>query len=495
MPGQTINLEELRRKHALLERLVEERRYNRLALFKPYPKQAQFIALGATKRERLLMAGNQLGKTEVGAYECAVHMTGLYPPDWTGRKFDHPVKCWIAGETSTAVRDTQQKKLCGEPGVLAMFGTGMIPKETFTDKPSLARGVTDAYDTIQVKHKSGGTSIGRFKSYEQGRTKFQADTLDFVWCDEEPAIDIYSECLARITATNGMLYSTFTPMLGTTKMVAKFRDEFSPDRAMLVMTIEEAEHISPENRIKILAGYPAHQRQARAYGIPLLGSGAIFTVDPASIMEESIDHVPSYWGKLWGIDFGINHPFAAVLGLYDRDNDCIHIHHAFRLSDALPIIHASLMKPIGADVPVAWPQDGTQRDKGSGEVLAQLYKKQGLRMLPQHAMFESGGSSTEAAVADMDERMKTGRLKVAKHLQEWFEEYREYHRKDGLIVHERDDIMSATQRIIMAKRFAQNVQLGGKRRSQTRKGMPNTDWADGDGIFDPHAGRDEEDWG
>jgi hypothetical protein len=49
--------------------------------------------------------------------------------------------------------------------------------------------------------------------------------------------------------------------------------------------------------------------------------------------------------------------------------------------------------------------------------------------------------------------MTTGRFKVASHLKDWFEEYRNYHRKDGLIVKVRDDIMSATRVGFMMRRF------------------------------------------
>jgi hypothetical protein len=46
--------------------------------------------------------------------------------------------------------------------------------------------------------------------------------------------------------------------------------------------------------------------------------------------------------------------------------------------------------------------------------------------------------------------METGRLKVAAHLNDWFEEFRLYHRKDGRIVKERDDLMDATRYLIMS---------------------------------------------
>src|SRR5262249_57481484 len=61
---------------------------NRIAYYRPYPKQAEFHA--APARERLLMAGNQLGKTLAGGFEVAMHATGRYPDWWSGRRFHRP---------------------------------------------------------------------------------------------------------------------------------------------------------------------------------------------------------------------------------------------------------------------------------------------------------------------------------------------------------------------------------------------------------------------
>jgi hypothetical protein len=181
-----------------------------------------------------------------------------------------------------------------------------------------------------------------------------------------------------------------------------------------------------------------------------------------------VDRVPGFWRKLWAIDFGIGHPFAAVMLLHDADNDVIHVHQAFRIqakpgeAGGLPINHAARMKATGAMVPVAWPHDGNQRDKGSGVALAAAYRKEGLFMLPTHAAFREGGYSTEAGVVDLDARMQNGKFKVGKHLTDWFEEYRNYHRKDGLIVKERDDLMSATRIGVMQIRSARVVPLGSR---------------------------------
>ncbi len=302
------------------------RKYRKLDFFKAYPKQNDFFAMGTTHRERLLIAGNQVGKSYCGAAEVAFHMTGVYPSWWAGRRWDRPVKFWAAGESSLVVRDVQQKLLCGEPGVDADFGSGLIPLDCFADKPSMARGITDAFDTIQVRHISGGTSVLRFKSYEQGRTKFQGESIDGIWLDEEPDLSIYSEALTRVTATGGMVFMTFTPLKGPSQVVLRFLDDPSPDRGFVTMTLDDAEHIPASERAKIIAGYPEHEREARARGVPLLGSGAVFRVSEESLKEElSIAQIPPAWAKLWGIDFGIGHPFAAVLMAWDHDADVIHI--------------------------------------------------------------------------------------------------------------------------------------------------------------------------
>ena len=81
------------------------------------------------------------------------------------------------------------------------------------------RGISDGVDTVLVHHISGETSELTFKSYDQGRQRWQAATLDLVWLDEEPDEEIYTEALSRTNATEGMVYITFTPLLGMSSVV------------------------------------------------------------------------------------------------------------------------------------------------------------------------------------------------------------------------------------------------------------------------------------
>jgi phage terminase large subunit-like protein len=464
-------------KQALLKTLEAQARAKTGAKIKsvrPYPKQAEFMALGATKRERLFLAGNRCGKTYSGAIETTYHLTGMYPDWWEGRRFTRPISAWVASDTGETTRNILQSAYCGPYENKAAWGTGTIPRDCVDwDKDvSLARGVTDLFDTVSVKHFTNGVYDGQsslqFKTFDQGRKKWQGTAKDVVHLDEEPEIEILSEALARIAPTkagdpSGILYITATPVEGMSDVVLRFLNEPSDDRAYVQMSIDDAEHISPEERAKIVAGYLPHEREARARGVPALGSGRVFQFAESDIACEPFE-IPPYYALLWGIDFGLNHPFAAVLLAWDREADVVYITHCIRMSDALPISHAAAMKPVlkgfGKHIPVAWPQDGTQRREFEGDLVptAKVYKAHGLRMLDHHAKFADGSNSTEAGLLMMQERFASSRLKVFTHLVPWFEEYRLYHRgADGRLVKVRDDIMSATRVAIMQLRSAKPV--------------------------------------
>ena len=149
-----------------------------------------------------------------------MHATGRYPSWWVGRRFEKPVVGWACGATGEVVRDTVQKVLVGRPG---QQGTGAIPKDAIAELVS-ARGTPDLLDTIKVHHVSGGYSLIGLKTYASGREKFQGETLDFVWFDEEPPADIYTEGLTRTNVGNGPVWMTLTPLLGVSEVVRRFLD-------------------------------------------------------------------------------------------------------------------------------------------------------------------------------------------------------------------------------------------------------------------------------
>ena len=395
------------------------------------------------------MAGNQLGKTVAGSFEAAIHATGRYPDWWQGRRFTKPTVLWCAGVTGESTRDNVQRLLMGRPG---NYGTGSIPADCIIGH-SAARGVADLLDTIRVRHATGGESLIGLKTYEKGREKWQGETLDGLWFDEEPPLDVYSEGLTRTQATGGMVWVTFTPLLGMSDVVVRFLMEESKSRHVTRMEITDAPHYTAEQVAEIIAGYPEHEREARAKGVPVLGSGRVYPVTEESIRWVSHD-IPRHWHRIAGIDFGWDHPTAAVWLAWDKDRDTVFVTDAYRVKEQTPAVHAAAIRARGVWMPVAWPHDALQRDKISGETLAQQYRDQGLNFCIERAQFPDGNSGVEAGLMDILDRMKTGRFKVAEHLSDWWEEFRMYHRKDGLIVKERDDLMDATRYAVMMLRFA-----------------------------------------
>jgi phage terminase large subunit-like protein len=232
-----LNQEQKNELLVLLEEKARRKRMRKLDNYYPeegklsrhaYPKHMEFFRAGGGYRERLFLAANRVGKTEgAGGYEMTLHLTGQYPPWWEGRRFDMPIKGIAAGDTSKTVREVNQEKLLGSPG---MHGTGLIPGDCIlktTPKP----GIPDAVDAVWVKHVSGGHSMLWFKSYDQRREAFQGMELDVVWLDEEPPLEIYTECLIRTMTTNGCVMLTFTPLLGLSRVVLEFLKEGKlPDR-------------------------------------------------------------------------------------------------------------------------------------------------------------------------------------------------------------------------------------------------------------------------
>lgn len=219
------------------------------------------------------------------------------------------------------------------------------------------------------------------------------------------------------------------------------------------MTIYDVEHYTNEEKARIIASYPPHEREARAKGIPTMGSGRIFPIEEALI---TVPHreIPKHWPQIIGLDFGWDHPTAAARLAWDRDNDCVYVIASYRRREAVPAIHAAAIGSWGKWIPVAWPHDGLQHDKGSGDQLKEQYAGHGLNMLPEKATHAEGGNGVEAGLMEMLERMETGRFKVFDGQNDWFEEFRLYHRLDGKIVKERDDLMSATRYGVMMLREA-----------------------------------------
>lgn len=417
-----------------------------------YPKHLEFFRLGATKRERLFLAANRVGKTEgAGGFEVACHLTGRYPSWWTGRRFDRPNQWWAAGDTRQTVRDILQRKLLGKPGE---HGTGLIPKDCL-ERVANAPGIPDAVETVWVKHASGlGHSVLGFKSYDQKRESFQGTEQDGIWLDEEPPADVYTECLLRTMTNGGMVLLTFTPLRGMSEVVLSFLpggaipEKQDGSKGVVSATWDDVPHLSDAVKADLLASIPPFQRDARSKGLPQLGAGLIYPVPESTLKCEPFE-IPKHWKRAYGMDVGWNRT-AVVWGAIDPETDVAYVYSEHYEGEAPAPVHASAIKARGP-VPGAIDPASAGASQADGRSLIQLYREQGLDLTEAQNAVEAGLFATW-------ERFSSQRLKVFSTCQNTLTELRLYRRDEkGKVIKEKDHACFAPDTMVETRGGARRI--------------------------------------
>jgi phage terminase large subunit-like protein len=440
----------------------------KLLRYNPYPWQREFHDMGRTKSQRLIMAANGVGKTLVGAAESAIHLSGQYPKWWKGRRFDRPVHLWVGSISNQTQRDYTQPALFGA-NIGEALGTGFIPGECLDGRPRPRQaGIGDVVDIAYIRHVSGKNSTVTMKTYEQGWRMWQGAAPDIVWLDEQPdetAKDekaIFSEVITRIFRSSGMMYATLTPLLGETDMIRHFMTA-APESPVWWRgaTWDDAPHLKEEDKAAAKAAYGEHEIDVRTQGVPMMGSGRVFTMLEGDIKVPP-KKIPDHWARIVGIDFGVDHPAALAELAWDRDADVLYLVRTWRQRGADVPTHVDAIRGSDPWIPIAWPHDGLKREPGVDKglkTLVQIYREAGAsHMLGMSARYKNdtgGAQPVEPIVLEMQNRMRDGGFKVFDSCPEFFDEYRSYHRDDnGKIVPLRDDVIKAVMYGVMMRRYA-----------------------------------------
>ena len=494
------------RKLELLKKKREYIKYNKLEFYSPYPFQVEFHN---DKEERIgLRCGNQIGKTLAGTAQDAMDLTGMYPDWYDGVRYDRPITIVCGGINNDKTRDLLQKALLGDPVEKEVsLGTGWIPKNCLDKKKlSLKRGVTDAYIHAKVKHHShskfisgvkrdqkryrifDGWSTLTFASYESGKMAWMGDTIDIYHLDEEPPMDILGQAGRGCIASGGSIKLTWTPENGITEVVTKVENEWSMHTAewkdaagedfdfeidgevIHFTTVHRLDgrpgHITKRTLEQSQKDFPDYQMKMRMKGVPVLGSGLVFEYPEESIICQPLDGgIPTSWPRIAAVDFGgiskSSHPSAVAYAAWDKDSDTVYIYDCFRLYSAEIADVAARMNSRPAWIPVIWPHDGNKEVPG-GSTVAKEYQSYGVNMFHTHFTNPpdenkgegTGGIKLEPGIVAMQNRFRDGRIKVYSTLPEWFEEYRQYHLKDGKVVDYKDDLMATTRMVVQSLRHA-----------------------------------------
>jgi hypothetical protein len=139
----------------------------------------------------------------------------------------------------------------------------------------------------------------------------------------------------------------------------------------------------------LAAGHTEAERETRLEGTPQLGAGPVFPLEllPTLVKSFNPDGLPSWARWCVGIDFGFDHPFAAVLIAWDHQTGQVWIVDSFAMTRSSALYHVQRIHSMtrGLRIPCSFPHDGHSADKGSGLPLAMQYKNFGANMMAKHA--------------------------------------------------------------------------------------------------------------
>lgn len=211
---------------------------------------------------------------------------------------------------------------------------------------------------------------------------------------------------------------------------------------------DDVPHIADKDKAEMLEAYPAHQRDARARGIPMLGAGAIYPIDEKIFTVDPFK-IPDWWPRAYGLDVGWKRT-AAIWGAHDRETDTVYLYAEYYQGQRPPQLHADAIRG-GGELPGAIDPASAGANQKDGTTLLDEYRKLGLELYP-------ADNSVEAGIMAITRRLESGRLKVFSTCRNWFAEFRLYRRVEsqterGLHVHivkENDHLMDGSRYLIMS---------------------------------------------
>jgi phage terminase large subunit-like protein len=290
------------RRNAIIESLKDPLNYS-----ERHFKQSQFYK--AQQSTRALFWGNRVGKTEIGAMEVARYMLGQHEY----RNIVPPIEVWAICPSFDAQAETTQKKLLR-----------YLPTSQIADTTTIRKGI---FSSLTLKN---GSTIN-FKSYEQGRSKFQGAGKRLIWFDEEPPHDIYEECVVRQEAGQPLdIILTMTPIKGMTWVY----DEIflSTDTGLYFVSTagwDDNPWLTDAQKDIMSRGLTREALEVRKYGRFTKRVGLVCNWWERDKHLRDYKDYPRDWAYYECLDGGFSDPAAWLLIGVDND-DSIHVMDGFR---------------------------------------------------------------------------------------------------------------------------------------------------------------------
>ncbi len=264
------------------------------------------------KRNRWVFGGNRSGKTECGAVEAVWLARGIHPY----RKNRRATNGWVVSVSYEVQREVAQAK------ILKFLREEWIEDIVMHSgkRSSPKHGIIDY---IVIRNISGEMSTIGFKSMDQGREKFQGASLDYVWFDEEPPLDIYQECRMRVMDKCGEIFGTMTPLKGLTWVYNEIYINNKQNSEIWHTTMQwEDNPFLDKKEIELLTlTLNDESIKSRKFGKFSHAEGLVYSeFDPSIHVVDPFD-VPVEWYDNISIDPGLNNPLSCHFYAVDYDGN------------------------------------------------------------------------------------------------------------------------------------------------------------------------------
>jgi phage terminase large subunit-like protein len=391
MPLEAIDdREALKKKKAELKKRLKEkqRRQGITPLNHVLEHKKQLELTMRDEPSRWFFGGNRTGKTEWGAHEVARFLHKRHPVKAIMDSFgDDPVEVWSACPSYDVQEDTTQKK------IMALLDPGRI-----VGKPVKIRG--DIISSLKYRADDGSISKLTFKSYDQGREKFQGAGKNLVWFDEECPRSIHEECTIRYEAGEGkrlFVIGTMTPVNGMTWVYDEIYLNTSNENIYVVTaTWDDNIFLTEDQRQEMRSRFTPGALQVREKGLFINRTGLV-----CDWFQRGIHMVPDLASKVpkgcdiyRGIDFGFAKPAAIIYIAVDTDGTEYHYDGIYRKGMTnTDIARQMVRKEQGINVKQCWGDSANASDIEELNQMTEIDgKKVNFNVIP---VKKATGTSTE----------------------------------------------------------------------------------------------------
>lgn len=324
----------------LLDERERRRKEQPLLYCERHPKQLE--AHESDKPVRSLFWGNRVGKTEWGGMETAEYATLHHPT----RELKAPFEIWSACPSFDVQEHTTQQKLLR-----------YIPEKEI-ERIDYIRG--RIIKTIRLKN---GVII-QFKSYEQGREKFQGAGVRLIWFDEEPPQDIWDECFVRVEAGQQLdVILTMTAIKGMTWVYNRiYQDTANPDLFVSTAGWDDNPYLTDKQKEQMSRGLSPASLLVRREGKFTKRVGLVCSWFDRAKHIKHYKSLDKSWTWYEVLDGGWSDPAAWLLIGIDHDNN-VHVVNGFRRKymKADAIYEERNKKITGLTITAGWSDNDNPR--------------------------------------------------------------------------------------------------------------------------------------